>query len=287
MSQGTSAAGVGEAIVVTGASSGIGEDVARTFAARGYVVYAGVRNDSDASRVAALRANVRPVLLDVTDAAHIANAAKTVGEGGVPIRALVNNAGVPVAGPLEYLPVEELRRQLEINVVGQIAVTQAMLPFLRATRGRLVFIGSASGRITAPFLGPYSASKFALRALTDALRIELRDAGIAVSLIEPGSVKTPIWRKGRDSRERLLARLPPEALERYGASLDKLFAATLHEEERAMPVETVTKAVVDAVTAKNPRPNAILGGSAKAGSILAMLPIRIRDRAIRASVGLR
>ncbi|HZO93152.1 MAG TPA: SDR family oxidoreductase [Candidatus Baltobacteraceae bacterium] len=276
-----------EAVLVTGASSGIGEDAARALARRGFVVYAGVRNDADAARVATLHENVRPVLLDVTDATQIAAAAQVVRERGVPLRALVNNAGVPVAGPLEYLPVEDLRRQFEINVVGQLAVTQAMLPFLRATRGRLVFIGSASGRITAPFLGPYSASKFALRALTDALRLELRTAGIAVSLIEPGSVKTPIWRKGRESRESLLTRLPAEAHERYGAALEKLFAATMHEEQRAMPVETVTAAVVAAITSANPRANAILGAAAKAGAVLAMLPIPLRDRAIRASVGLR
>ncbi len=276
-----------EAIVVTGASSGIGEDAARTFARRGYVVYAGVRNDADAARVATLHDNVRPVLLDVTNPAQIAAAAETVAQRAIPLRALVNNAGIAVGGPLEFLPVDELRRVFEVNVFGQIAVTQAMLPFLRQTRGRIVFVGSISGRITAPFLGPYSSSKFALRALTDALRLELGSAGIAVSLIEPGSVKTPIWQKGRDSRARLLGRLPPQALERYGGALDKLFAATEAEEGRAMPVEVVTRAIVEAVNAKKPRTNAILGGPAKAGSILALLPTAWRDRLIRRSAGLR
>jgi NAD(P)-dependent dehydrogenase (short-subunit alcohol dehydrogenase family) len=275
-----------EAVLVTGASSGIGEDAARTLAQRGFIVFAGVRNDADGARVATLHDNIRPVLLDVTNADHVAAAAETVAERGIPLRALVNNAGIAIGGPLEYLPLAELRRVFDVNLFGQIAVMQALLPLLRQTRGRLVFVGSISGRLAAPFVGPYSASKFALRAVADALRIELRPAGIGVSLIEPGAVKTPIWKKGRESRQRLLALFPPQALERYGAALEKLFAVTEREERVGMPVDRVSVAIVHAVTAPRPRATYLLGTPAKAGSVIAMLPPALRDRAVRASMGL-
>ncbi|MDB5092090.1 MAG: Oxidoreductase, Glucose/ribitol dehydrogenase family, partial [Candidatus Eremiobacteraeota bacterium] len=186
-----------EAIVVTGASTGIGAAAAAELARLGYVVFAGVRSDADASAVCALHENVRALRLDVTSAAEVAAAAGAVAASGLALQGVVNNAGIAVAGPLEYLPVDEWRRQFEVNLFGAVTVTQAFLPLLRPARGRLVFVGSVSGRLATPFIAPYSASKFALRAVTDALRIELFPFGLSVSLIEPGSVKTPIWQKGR------------------------------------------------------------------------------------------
>jgi NAD(P)-dependent dehydrogenase (short-subunit alcohol dehydrogenase family) len=275
-----------EAVVVTGASSGIGADTAALLAREGFLAYAGVRNEADAARVATLHEHVRPLLIDVTDRASIAAAAGTVSTSGHVLRGVVGNAGIAVGGPLEYLPVDELRRQFEINVFGAVAVAQAFLPQLRASRGRLVFVGSISGRLAVPFIAPYSASKFALRAIADALRVELRPAGIAVSLIEPGSVKTPIWQKGRDSRDTLTALLPPRALEHYGAQLEAVFAQTDREERAGMPVERVSRAILHALTARKPRPSYLLGGSARAGSIVALLPPGLRDRALRASLRL-
>ena len=224
-------------MLVTGASTGIGYAAALGLADRGFTVYAGVRDDAAASALAAHGDRVRPLRLDVTDDAQIAAAAATVAADGLALAALIGNAGIAVGGPLEYLPLTELRRQFDVNVFGAMAVAQAFLPQLRATRGRLVFVGSVSGRLAVPFIAPYSASKLALRALTDALRIELRAAGIAVVLVEPGSVRTPIWAKGRASRERLLAMLPPAALERYARPIETMFARTLAEEQGGMPVE--------------------------------------------------
>jgi NAD(P)-dependent dehydrogenase (short-subunit alcohol dehydrogenase family) len=275
-----------EAVVVTGASSGIGADVVSLLAHAGFLAFAGVRSDADAARVATLHEHVRPLRLDVTDAASVAAAAQTVAASGHVLRALVGNAGIAVAGPLEFLPVDELRRQFEINVFGAVAVAQAFLPQLRASRGRLVFVGSISGRLSVPFIAPYSASKFALRALADAMRVELAPAGIAVSLVEPGSVKTPIWQKGRDSREALLASLPPKALEYYARQIDAVFAQTAREERAAMPVRDVSRAVLRAITARKPKASYLLGGSARAGSIVALLPSALRDRALRASMRL-
>ncbi|MDB5072297.1 MAG: Retinol dehydrogenase, partial [Candidatus Eremiobacteraeota bacterium] len=169
---------------------------------------------------------------------------------------------------------------------GAVATAQAFLPQLRLSRGRLVFVGSISGRLSVPFIAPYSASKFALRAIADALRTELRPAGIAVSLIEPASVKTPIWQKGRDSRDTLLGLLPPKAMEYYGPQIEAVFAATAHEERIGMPVEHVSRAILHAVTARKPRATYLLGKPARLGSIIAILPPALRDRALRASLRL-
>ena len=275
-----------EAVVVTGASSGIGADVAALLAREGFIAFAGVRSDADAARVATLHERIRPLRLDVTDAASIAEAAGTIAASGHVLRALVGNAGVAVAGPLEFLPVDALRRQFEINVFGALAVAQAFLPQLRASRGRLVFVGSISGRLAVPFIAPYSASKFALRALTDALRVELGPAGIAVSLVEPSSVKTPIWQKGRESRDALLASLPPKALEYYARQIEAVFAQTEHEERIAMPVAVVSRAVLHAIVARKPKARYLLGKPARAGSIVALLPPLLRDRVLRASLRL-
>src|SRR5688500_10451554 len=172
-------------VVVTGASSGIGEAPARMLAQRGLDVLAGVRKDADAERVGGLHDRVEAVKVDVADEASVAALAERVGDAG--LAGLVNNAGISVSGPLEFVPLEEWRRQLEVNVIGQVAVTQALLPALRRARGRIVNIGSVGGRVAIPLLSPYNASKFALEGITDSLRRELRPLGVHVAIVEPGA----------------------------------------------------------------------------------------------------
>ena len=198
-----------QSVLITGASTGIGAACAMELHRRGFRVFAGVRKAADGLRLQEQTSRwLAPLMIDVTDHASIAEAAKTVAgslDGGRLV-GLVNNAGIMVGGPLETLSAGDFRRQLEVNVVGQIAVIQAMLPLLRECRGRIVNIGSFSGRVAVPYSGAYAASKHALEAMTDVLRVELRRWGISVSIIEPGSVKTPIWDKeiGRAScRERV------------------------------------------------------------------------------------
>ena len=275
-----------EAVVVTGASSGIGEATAVAASRAGFLAFAGVRGDADATRLATLHPNVRAIRIEVTDAASIAAAAQVVAACGLPLRGVVSNAGIAVGGPLEFLPVDQLRRLFEVNVFGSVAVAQAFLPLLRSSHGRLVFVGSISGRLAIPFVAPYSASKFALRAIADALRLELRPAGVAVALIEPSSVKTPIWQKGRDSRGRLLEVLPPRAFEHYRTQIEAMFASTESEERTAIPVDQVSAAIIHALTARKPRTHYLLGKPARAGSIIAHLPAGLRDRAVRASMKL-
>jgi NAD(P)-dependent dehydrogenase (short-subunit alcohol dehydrogenase family) len=271
-------------IVVSGASTGIGEATVTLLAREGYRAFAGVRNESDAARLRALHNNIRPVILDVTEAAAIERAVGDVVASGTPLLGVVSNAGIAVGGPLEHLPVAELRRQFDVNVFGAMALVQAVLPYLPVQRGRIVFVGSIAGRLAVPYVAPYSASKFALRALADALRVELAPVGITVALIEPGSVKTPIWKKGRDSRDRLTALLGSDARPHYYHALEAVLKQTEVEERTGIPAERVARAILHALTARKPRGHYLLG-SAKSGSIVAMLPPALRDRVLRAARG--
>jgi NAD(P)-dependent dehydrogenase (short-subunit alcohol dehydrogenase family) len=276
------AAGDARAVVVTGASTGIGAACALELDRLGFRVFAGVRRAADG---AALQRRASPLLttvaLDVTEAASVAGAARTVtavvGERG--LAGLVNNAGIAVPGPLEFLPLADLRRQLEVNVVGQIAVTQALLPLLRAGRGRIVNIGSIGGRMATPFLGAYAASKFALEALNDALRLELRPWRVHVSIIEPGAVATPIWSKSEAEAVRMQDALPAEATRLYGTAMAALRRGAAHAERGAIPPDAVVASVVHALTARRPRTRYVVGRDAKVQAVIAgLVPDRARDR---------
>ena len=191
---------------------------------------------------------------------------------------LVNNAGIVVAGALEFLPIAELRRQLEVNVVGQVAVTQGFFPLLRKARGRIVIMGSIYGRVSWPFLGPYAASKFALEALTDSLRLELKAFDISVSIIEPGSVATPIWNKSRLKAETFVAALPAKAHEFYGPAMAAVKEAAGKSAGIGIPSTTVAKAVAHALRANSPKVRYLLGWDARfLAGLKKYLPDRIVD----------
>jgi NAD(P)-dependent dehydrogenase (short-subunit alcohol dehydrogenase family) len=268
-------------VVVSGASSGIGLATVTLLAQSGYVAFAGVRNEADATRLRELHSNIRPILLEVTDAASIANAAAEVVARGMPLAGVVSNAGIAAGGPLEHLPIEDLRRTLEVNVVGALALVQTLMAYLPAPGGRIVLVGSVAGRLAMPYNAAYSASKFALRAIADALRIELASSGILISLIEPGAVNTPIWRKGRESRAHVVGMLGDGARSHYYRAMESLMRMTETQERDGIPAERVAEAIRHALTAKRPRARYVLG-SAKTGNILALLPLRLRDRIIRA-----
>jgi NAD(P)-dependent dehydrogenase (short-subunit alcohol dehydrogenase family) len=266
------------AVVITGASTGIGEACALHLAGRGFRVLAGIRSPEDGERLAARGSGqIVPVRLDVTDGASISDAADTVARtlGATPLAGLVNNAGIAVAGPLEFLPLESLRRQLEINVVGQLAVTQAFLPMLRRDRGRIVNMSSASGRFASPFMGPYAASKFALEALSDSLRVELRPWGIHVALVEPGVIATPIWTKSLSAAEEMLAGVPAEAHALYGAAVQGIRDGVARIQ--GIPAERVAEVVAHALTARRPKFRYVLGRGARLRIGMSYLPTRLRD----------
>jgi len=207
-------------VVVSGCSTGIGRACVNRLATHGWRVFAGVRSEADAKAVGAEPGEVVPLRLDVSDGDSIAAAAELVtAQTGGRLEGLVNNAGIAVGGALETVPVADLRRILDVNVVGQIAVTQALLPLLRSGQGRIVILGSVGGRVAFPYAGPYHASKFALEALADSLRIELEPQSVAVSLVEPGPISTPIWRKAEEQVATLRAGLEGEAHQLYAEGL--------------------------------------------------------------------
>ena len=271
--------------VVTGASSGIGHATARHLDSLGFTVLAGVRSDEAAQRLAAEGSErLRPLIVDVTDAKSIATAAEEVREATAAsvLSALVNNAGVAVSAPLELVPIDQLRHQLEVNVIGQVAVTQALLPMLREARGRIVNVSSIGGRIALPLAGPYAASKFALEAITDSLRRELHHLGVDVIAIEPGGVKTPIWGKGTKSADAMLADVDPEVESLY-ADLTKALRAEAHRIDTETGIEPmeVAEAIGRALTASRPRTRYLVGRDAKLRDKVArVLPDRAFDALI-------
>ena len=260
------------AVMVTGASSGIGEACTLHLALRGFQVFAGIRKPADGERLESQGGGaVRALQVDVTDRDSIASAARELSEatGDAGLAGLVNNAGIAVSGPLEFLSLDELRRQLEVNVVGQVAVIQELLPMLRRARGRVLNMGSIGGRVALPLLGAYAASKFALEGLTDSLRREVRHFGIEVSIIEPGGVATPIWDKSGAEADRLIEAMPPEADALYGDMIRAMRAEARAANERGLPPVEVARVVERALTTKRPRTRYLVGRDAKMRAAIA------------------
>ena len=258
-------------VVVTGASSGIGAAIARDLAARGFRVFGTVRREQDGTPLEA--AHVVPVLMDVTDAVSIARARDEVSRAlaGAPLAGLVNNAGIPSAGPLELVPLDQLRHVLEVNLVGAVAVTQAFLPLLKAARGRIVNISSVAGRGALPFMGPYAASKFALEGASDSLRREMLPFGVRVIVVEPGSVQSRIWEKV----ERWdLSRYRGTPYERV---LERFRDLALRSGQRGLPAERVAHAVAKALTARRPPLRILVVESALGYRLMELLPDRLMD----------
>ena len=278
------------AVLITGASTGIGRVTALLLAREGFRVFAGVRREADGERLrAAASGGLTPVMLDVTDASSIDAAARGVegaaGPGG--LAGLVNNAGIVISGPLEVLPLDELRRQFEVNVFGLVATTQAFLPMIRRGGGRVVNVGSISGRVAFPFLGPYCATKFALEALSDALRMELRPWGIHVVGVLPGSVVTPIWEKSRALAEESLERLPAEKKEPYRERMNRFRDASVESGRDGISADSVACVILRALTEKRPRTRYLVGRNARVGALLAhLLPDRAMDWLVERKLGL-
>ncbi len=273
-------------VLITGASTGIGRATALRLAASGWTVLAGVRKAADGEALRTAGGDrVIPVALEVTDQAQIEQAAERVNDvapGG--LDALVNNAGIGFGGPLELLPIDDLRSQLEVNVLGPVALTQAMLPALRRAHGRIVFVSSIGGRVAMAFTAPYAASKHAVEAIGDALRVELRSSNVQVALVEPGSVATPIWDKSRAQGEGLS--VPAELTDQYGhvaAAMSKVIQDT---ERRGISPERVAETIEGALTARRMKARYLIGRDAKA-MLLArrLLPDHVFDRVVRRALG--
>jgi len=265
-------------VFVTGAASGIGEACAIRLDKEGFHVFAGIfPNESDGERLKVKTSErLTPVFVDVTDAKSISAAKEMIGHsvGGSGLSGLVNCAGVPGLGPVEFFPIEAAKRVFDVNFFGAMAVTQSFLPMLRSSTGRIVNISSDGGLISFPFGGPYCFSKFALEALSDSLRVELKPWDISVSVVEPGNVQTNIWGKASAEVRSQLKQLPAEAHEMYRAAYDHWAGLKV----QGIPPDRVAKAVLHALTAKRPKTRYVVGSDARVVSFVARLPDRIRDK---------
>jgi NAD(P)-dependent dehydrogenase (short-subunit alcohol dehydrogenase family) len=268
-------------VVITGTSTGIGRVTALELDRKGFRVFAGVRRESDAQSLRAEASErLTPLMLDVTDGEAVVQAAKNVAAelGDAGLDGLVNNAGIGVGGPIEFVDSDEWRTQFEVNVFGPAAVIRAFLPQVRQAKGRIVNVSSAAGRVVTPLLGPYCASKFALEALSDALRVEVRKQGVRVSLVEPGFIETPMLDKGDETTIEALKKLPPIGRELYGESLETFQKFMSSFRSRAAKPEAVARAIEHALTASNPNTRYTVGLDSKAFTLLAwLLPDRASD----------
>ncbi|WP_326548822.1 SDR family NAD(P)-dependent oxidoreductase [Mycolicibacterium sp. ND9-15] len=267
-------------VLVTGASRGIGKAIAEHLAASGWQVVAGVRTQQDADAVTALNLQrISAVLLDVTDADQIAALSEALPPR---LDAVVNNAGVVVAGPLEAVTTEDWRKQLEINVIGQLAVTRAVLPRLRESRGRIVFISSINGRVSVPLFGAYGASKFALEAAADALRMELRPWKIPVVVVEPAQTDTDMWRTADATVDDVEAALSAEHRTLYARHIAGMKRMVPVGQRRAVPTAKVSALVEEALTARRPRPRYVVGlGPKLQVAVMTNIPTKVRDAVLR------
>jgi len=266
-------------VLITGASSGIGRACAAHLQGLGHRVFAGIRRGE-------VPAGQIPVVLDVTDPGQVSGAAEQIANilGDESLDGLVNNAGIGGGGPVEFTPVDDFRKVMEVNFFGQIAVTQAVLPLIRKGPGRIANVASVGGRFAGPLMATYHASKWALEAASDCLREELQPDGIHVSVIEPGTVKTGIWTKAEDQAAELKGRLPPEAWKRYGERIEAFTKTFAQNAQNGVEPSAVAKAVEHALTASRPRTRYIVGSDARAVLLAKwMLPDRTFDWLLRSA----
>jgi NAD(P)-dependent dehydrogenase (short-subunit alcohol dehydrogenase family) len=270
-------------VLITGASSGIGHSTATHLAREGWRVFAGVRSPEDTP----FGAPVEPVELDVTSADSIAAACERVATStGGRLDALVNNAGIPVTGAVETIPVEDFRALIETNLIGQFAVTKAFLPLIRTAQGRVVFVGSLGGRVAFPYASAYHASKFGIEGLAESLRSEMRPFAVEVSVIEPGSMTTEIWGKGREHLSKLRAGLTPEQADAYGEALAGFDETLASADEQGEDPEKVAETIATALTASSPDERYVVGKGARALTLLEpILPAGVLDRVKRRVAG--
>lgn len=272
-------------VLVTGTSSGIGAASVERLARAGWVVFAGVRQMADGEALIERNwGDVRPVLLDVCDGDQIAGAISTIREavGDRGLQGLVNNAGIGAGfgGPVEIIPLDDWRRQFEVNLFGTIAVTRAAFALVRAGRGRFIFMGSGSGRLSTPGLAPYAASKHALEALGESLRHELAATPLHVSVIEPGAIRTPMWDKMNTEVQRMTELLTVDGGADYRFLVPMSRAYMAEGAEKGLAADQVARIVERALTEARPRARYLVGSDAQMAGIISRIPDRLRERTI-------
>jgi NAD(P)-dependent dehydrogenase (short-subunit alcohol dehydrogenase family) len=268
-------------VLVTGASTGIGHATVAALVGAGFRTWATVRRSADADQLQRqFGDSVTPLMVDLEDETSVREAGRRVCADG-PLHGLVNNAGAALSGPLELLPIATFRRQLEINLVGQLLMTQVVLPALllaaeQQRDARIVMVGSIGGRIAAPTLGSYQAAKHGLVGLTGALRAELAPFRVKVVLVEPGAIATPIWARGTAAGQQVLAGQPPEVLRRYAKQVQSAEAMARRGQEHGLAPEVPARVILTALTGRNPRPRLTVGrDAAVVAAMVRLLPFRL------------
>ncbi len=266
-----------QAILITGTSTGIGKSCALQLDKAGFKIYAGVRKQADGDNLKKMASDkLIPIILDVTDENSINKAASIIEKDtGHELYGLVNNAGIGLGGALEVTPVDEIKKLMDINIIGLLAVTQAFIPMLRKSKGRIVNIGSTSSMLAFPGASAYCASKFAVRAITDSLRIELKPFDMKVILVAPGAIESEIWAKGKAYKEKLRKTISPEISQLY-APLIK-FGKKINDEMKKIPADEVAKDVAHAFTSAKPKSYYIVGKDAKGAAKAAKFPKGLLD----------
>jgi NAD(P)-dependent dehydrogenase (short-subunit alcohol dehydrogenase family) len=281
----TVSSGTCEIVVVTGASTGIGAATARELARRGFHVLAGVRRDRDADAIRG--PGVEPLILDITEPDHIRALADRVRERGRAVRAIVNNAGIGVNVPVEAYAIDRWRKLFEVNLFGHVAVTQALLPDLIRSKGRIVNISSVGGRIAMATYGPYASTKFALEAVSDSLRRELAPSGVDVVVIEPGAIRTEMPDRAIATANELASAMTPDQSRRYGALVKAITAQTAAHTKSGLPADAAARVIAKAVTARKPRTRYTVGREAALLNLVRILPDRTLDRILAAALRMR
>jgi NAD(P)-dependent dehydrogenase (short-subunit alcohol dehydrogenase family) len=274
---------MGKTAVITGTSTGIGRACVERLAKEGWTVYAGVRKDADAEALRQeVAGDVRPVLLDVTDGERITAFAKELTDelGSRGLDALVNNAGVAEGGPIETLSDADWRWHFDVNVFGLVNMTRELLPLLRAAKGRVVNVGSIAGRVAGPMLGPYSAGKHAVEAISETLRFEVADFGMHVSCVEPGTIATAIWEKGDEQFAKIIGTIDAENLARYDRHIDMLRGFLAEGSTTGVPPAKVADVVHHALTSSRPKHRYLVGPNSKMTALASHLPDRVRQRGL-------
>ena len=272
-------------LLITGTSTGIGRACALHLDDLGYTVYAGVRSAGDAKALKKEGSErLKSMIIDVTDESSLIKTALQIeSETGGHLDGLINNAGIGLGGALEVTPLEEIHKLMNVNVIGLLAVTKIFMSMVRESKGRIINIGSTSGYLASPGASVYSASKFAVRAITDALRLELHHFGIKVILISPGAIESAIWEKGKDYREALHARVDPDIAPLYGAL--RRFGDSLYTGMKRIPALEVAHVAAEALTKKHPKCYYIVGKDAKGAKKATFLPTAVLDRIILKRIG--
>lgn len=278
-----------KSVLISGASSGIGMVLSLELGRQGYKVYAGVRNPKDADALRSQAAGqITPVILDVTLPETIATTCRQVSDQtDGELFCLINNAGISISGAMEFMPLQDFRQQLEVNLVGQLALTQACMPLLRKGSGRIIFVSSVEGRLVTPFNGPYGISKAALIAMADALRLELAPWKIPISVLIVGSVQTPIWEKSSQTAVEILHRMPTDAWTLYGKAQKRAGIFYSKTGRSGMPAEKMVKFTKHLLEERHPKEYVLVGRDALTIELLTKLvPVRLRDWLVRWQMGL-